>query len=154
LADWYTIAGVPPYDGRYGLDIDEQPLTTREWRWVKRHGGYLPLTLDRAALTDPDLIIVQAAIAIHRAGKVDTADVPGLIERFEDVDPFAAITFEPGSLDEAGDADGPPASSSDAKPSSSGANSPNGSESSDSPLSPTGLPRSDTSASAPPISVS
>jgi hypothetical protein len=150
VADWITITGVKPYDGRYELDIDAQPLTVREWGWVKRHAGYLPLTLEADAFTDPELIMVLAAIAARRGGRVEPADIPALIERFQDVDPFASITYESGV--EAGDADGPPASSSETRRSSNGDSSTTGSVSLDDPLSPTGPRRSDTSASDPAMS--
>jgi len=150
LSDFITITGVPPYDGRYEFDITAQPLTTREWGWVKRHAGYLPLTMDQSSFADPEFVIVEAVIACHRAGKVDTADVPALVERFQDVDPFAAITYERGDAE--GDADPPPPSS-DTKPSSNGDASPTGSETSDSPPKRTGHPASATSASVPPTSV-
>jgi hypothetical protein len=152
LADWITITGVKPYDGRYELDIASQPLTTREWGWVKRHAGYLPLALEADSFSDPEFVIVQAAIAIHRAGRVDTNDVPNLIERFQDVDPFAAITYEAGVED--GDADGPPQPSSDTRRSTNGDSSPTGSETSDGNPSRTGSRASDTSLSDHATSVS
>jgi hypothetical protein len=151
LPDHITITGVPPYDGRYELDMQQQPLSTREWIWVKKHAGYLPLTMDRSTFSDPAFVVVEAVIAMFRAGRVTAAEVPDLVERFQDVDPFAAITYEAGP-DE--DDAVPPPSSSDEKPSSNGASSPTGSETSDSPPSATGSRRSDTSASAPQMSVS
>jgi hypothetical protein len=150
VSDHITITGVQPYDGRYEFDMEQRPFTTREWGWVKRFSGYLPLTLDRGAFTDPEFIVVQAVIALHRAGGVADTDVPALIERMQDVDPFAAITYEAGPAE--GDADPPPLSS-DARPSSNGASSPTGSEISDSHPSGTGPLRSDTSPSVPATSV-
>jgi hypothetical protein len=150
VADWITITGVKPYDGRYELDIDAQPLTVREWGWIKKHAGYLPLTIDVDAFTDPELITVLAVVAARRAGRVEPADIPALIERFQDVDPFSTITYEAGIEDS--DADGPPAPSSEPRRSSNGDSSKTGSASLDDPLSPTGLPRSDTSASDPAMS--
>ena len=38
--------GVPPYDGRYDFDLEGRELTTREWGWIKRLSGYLPLTIE------------------------------------------------------------------------------------------------------------
>jgi hypothetical protein len=150
LPDYITITGVKPYDGRYEFDMQARPFTTREWGWVKRHAGYLPLTLERGSFSDPEFVIVQAVVAVYRAGRVDAADVAALVERFQDVDPFAAITYEAGP--DEGDAVPPPLSS-DAKPSSNGDSSPTGSETSDSPPSATGRPASDTSPSAPQMSV-
>ena len=37
-----AITGCKPYDGHYELDFNQE-LTTREWGWIKRHAGYLPL---------------------------------------------------------------------------------------------------------------
>ena len=64
MADWITLTGVKPYDGRYLLDLDGQPLTMREWGWIKRHAGYLPLSLTGEAFTDPELITMLAIIAM------------------------------------------------------------------------------------------
>jgi hypothetical protein len=150
VADWITITGVKPYDGRYELDIDAQPLTVREWGWVKRHAGYLPLTINADAFTDPELITVLAAIAARRGGRIESADIPALIERFQDVDPFASITYQAGVED--GDADDPPAPSSDTRRSTNGDSSTTGSASLADPLSPTGSRVSDTSPSDPAMS--
>ena len=46
--DWLTIKGVPPWDGRYEFDLEDRELTTREWGWIKRWSGYLPLTVAEA----------------------------------------------------------------------------------------------------------
>ena len=73
--DYLTIEGVKPYDGRYEFDIENHALTTREWGWIKRHSGYLPLTIaDGYAGADPELYAVFAVIALCRAGKVDARD--------------------------------------------------------------------------------
>jgi hypothetical protein len=150
VADYVNITGVPPWDGRYELDLDGQPLTTTEWGWVKRRAGYLPLTLTGEAFADPELIAVLAAIAVRRAGTLEPREVEGFIDRLFDA-PFGnTITLEAG--DTAGDADPPPESNA-AKLSSNGASSTNGSESSAILPPPTGVPASATSASAPPTSV-
>ena len=151
MSDHITITGVAPYDGRYELDITGQPLTTREWGWVKRHAGYLPLTMDAGSFSDPEFVIVEAVIALHRAGKITAAEVPALVDRFQDIDPFAAITYEAGEQPEGDDA-GPPPRSSDVKPSSNGDSSPTGSETSDSHPKATGDQPSDTSLSVPAMS--
>jgi hypothetical protein len=150
LADYITITGLRPYDGRYELDLDEQPLTTREWGWIKRHAGYLPLTLDENSFADPELITVLAVIAVRRAGTVELRDVPDLFDRLADAPFGSTITLETG-VD--GDADPPPESTA-SKPSINGASSQTGSESSDGPRSPTGPPASDISVSVPATSVS
>jgi hypothetical protein len=151
MPDQITITGVAPYDGRYELDITGQPLTTREWGWVKRHAGYLPLTMDTSSFADPEFVIVEAVIALHRAGRIQPAEVAALVERFQDIDPFTAITYQAGEPE--GDADPPPRSS-DVKPSSNGDSSTTGSATSDSIPTATGPPPSDTSLSDLSMSVS
>jgi hypothetical protein len=146
LSDWLTITGVRPYDGRYELDLDGQPLTTREWGWVKKYAGYLPLTLTGEAFTDPELIAVLAIVAARRAGVIDTADVPGLIDRLADAPFGTTITLDTDDQEPEleGDA-GPPPGSSGVRPSSDGASSPTGSVSLDGPPTATGGPPSATS---------
>ena len=149
MANWIAVAGVKPYDGRYELDLDGQPLTTREWGWIKRNCGYLPVELTAESFTDPELITMLAIVAMRRAGRVDTGQVPELWDRFSDVPVGAAITMgQDDDADVEGDA-GPPARKNDAKQSTSGPSSPNGSETSEGPRSRTGSPASATSESAP-----
>ena len=73
--DWLILEQVPPYDGRYEWDLEGRELTTREWGWIKRLAGYLPLNIEDG-LGDPELIAVFAAIALRRAGKVETTRSP------------------------------------------------------------------------------
>lgn len=62
---------VKPYTGEYPLDLEDKPLTTLEWRWVKKISGYLPLTIGEGfAGSDPDLFIAFAVIALIRHGKI------------------------------------------------------------------------------------
>ena len=62
--DWIVIDGAPPYDGRYMFDLAGQELTTREWGWIKRLSGYLPLTLDEGFKGgDPELLDQDHLIA-------------------------------------------------------------------------------------------
>lgn len=147
------IDGVRPYDGSYELDWDDE-LTTREWGWVKRLSGYLPLDLERAA-DDPEFACVLAVIAMRRAGKIDTAELLTVFERLIDAPFVAAITLEFDAADEpeepeADDA-GPPASSSNGSETSSGAASPPSSEPSEAEtLHGIGTPASASSESGPP----
>jgi hypothetical protein len=152
MADTITIAGVRPYDGRYELDLDGAPLTTREWGWIKRFAGYLPGDLNPDTFVDPQMITVLALVAMRRAGTVEPAQVPEVWERFADVPFGSAITFEPGEQE--ADADGPPAGSSNGSSSTSGDSSRGTSARSDDPPSRTGSPPSATSASAPVTSAS
>lgn len=150
MADWFTVEGMKPYDGRYELDIRGAPLTVREWGWIKRYAGYLPVTLDENTFTDPETVTVLALIAIRRAGTIDTGQVAELWDRFADAPFGSAITWKVGDADqEEDDADGPPAASSNGSASFSGDSSPTGSASSGRPPSTTGEPLSAISASAP-----
>lgn len=144
--DWIVIDGVRPWDGRYEFDLDEQPLTVREWGWIKRHSGYMPLTADDGLRGfDPELFSIWAVIALRRAGKIQPAEVAEVFERFADAPFGGAISFE-GS--DAGEADaGPPPSSSAANASSSGAGSPTSSETSAPTPETSGTPDSDISES-------
>lgn len=59
------------YRGEFELDIDGEPLTSLEWRWIKKISGYMPLTLDEGlAGGDPDVVLALAVIALVRAGRV------------------------------------------------------------------------------------
>ena len=98
--DYIVIEGVRPYDGRYEFDLAGQELTTREWGWIKRLSGYLPLTVEEG-LSDPELIVVFAAIALRRAGKVEPKEVPEVFERLSDAPFGAAITMETEAEEEA-----------------------------------------------------
>jgi len=66
-----VVSGVRPYDGEYELD-DNRTFNTREWNWIKRLSGYMPLTVaDGFAGGDPDLFVALAVIAMCRSGKID-----------------------------------------------------------------------------------
>ena len=146
------ITGVPGFDGRYPFDLEHRELTTREWGWIKRLAGYLPLALDDDAFGDPELITVFAAIALRRQGKVEAADVPRAFETLSDAPFGAAITLE---TDEEAQPDaGPPPPSSNENGVSSGTDSPTISETSAEILNSSGTPASATSESAQPRLVS
>src|SRR5262245_59277104 len=145
--DWIVISGVPPHDGRYEFDLAGREFTTREWGWVKKHAGYLPLTVaDGFAGGDPELFTVFAAIALRRAGKLDTAEVPALIERLGDVGFGAAITLETDTSPEEAEQFPPPtAASSSSNGASSGDAGRTSSENSTPTPPTTGAPASDSS---------
>lgn len=70
--DTVTIRGSRGLDGDYPFDLEEHPLTTLEWRWIKKISGYMPLTIDEGRRGgDPDVVLAFATIALVRAGKVD-----------------------------------------------------------------------------------
>jgi hypothetical protein len=101
-----VIAGVAPYDGRYDLDLEQRELTTREWGWIKRLSGYLPLTVEDG-FGDPELITALAAIALRRAGKIQADEVPAVFDRLADAPFGAAITLDLGQQEDADPADPP-----------------------------------------------
>jgi hypothetical protein len=154
--DYLIIEGVPPYDGRYPLDLEEQEFTTREWGWIKRLSNYLPLTAaDGFNGNDPELMCALAAILMRRTGRIDTRDVPGVFERLADAPFTATLKWETErTADAAEDETADPTGSSNGNTSSSGPASMTSSETSADQPSPTGTPDLVISGSDPPTSVS
>lgn len=71
-----------PYAGEYDLDLDDEPLTMLEWRWIKKLSGYMPATIgDGVRGADPDVTLALGVIALHRAGKVAERDVMDAADR-------------------------------------------------------------------------
>ncbi len=122
--DYIVVQGVRPYDGRYQFDLEGEELTTREWGWIKRLSGYLPINVEEG-LSDPELIVVFAAIALRRAGKVEARDVPDVFERLSDAPFGAAITMETESVKEEDRETVPPQPSSSSSVDTSGPESTN-----------------------------
>jgi hypothetical protein len=151
--DYITIAGVQPYDGRYELDLEQAPLTTREWGWVKRLSGYLPMTIGEEGFADPEFVAVLACVGLRRAGKVEAKDVPEVFERISDAPFGSTITLEAGDTEE-GELVEDPSESSSVNGPSSGTASRTSSEPSADLLNPTGRLRLDTSVSVPVTSAS
>lgn len=108
-----TITDVKPWDGTYQLDFADE-LTTREYGWIKRLSGYLPLELDKAVTGgDPEFMCVLAAIAMRRAGKIEAPEVPQVFERLLDAPFGSAITVDADDTDQETEDDaGPPERSS------------------------------------------
>lgn len=100
-----VIKGCRPYDGEYELDFGQE-LTTREWGWMKRLAGYLPLTVDDDAYGDPEFLCALAAIVMRRAGKIEAKDVPAAYERFADL-PFGEAITVKGDAEEVVEEDRP-----------------------------------------------
>lgn len=111
MAEQIVISGVKPFDGEYDLDLEGEPLTTLEWRWVKKISGYLPLTMgDGFAGGDPDLVCALAVIALRRNGKIQKDQALIVADRLADA-PFdgAALQLRFDDADENGEGDaGPP----------------------------------------------
>ena len=144
--DYLVIENIPPYEGRWPFDLERAELTTREWGWVKRLSGYLPLTIEEG-LADPELITVFACIALRRAGKVDVQGVPALFDRLSDAPFGSAITMETDA--EEVEEPSPPPSSSNANGADSGRSSTPNSETSVLLPRVSGMPASASSVSAP-----
>jgi hypothetical protein len=71
-----------PYAGDYELDVDDAPLTTLEWRWMKQLSGYLPATISEGIRGgDPDVQLALAVIALVRAGRVSEQNVREAADR-------------------------------------------------------------------------
>jgi len=146
--DEIVIEGVHPYDGRWPLDLERRELTTREWGWIKRLAGYLPLDLvDESKYGDPELITVLATIALKRAAQIEADQVPKVFERLSDAPFGAAITLEAEQPQE--DDAGPPARSSNGSSAGSGPASPTSSDTSAPTPSSSGTPASGSSPSGP-----
>jgi hypothetical protein len=125
---WIRIEGLRPFDGRYEFNLDAGEFTTREWQWIKKHAGYMPLTIEQGAQGgDIDLIVAFTAIALYRAARLDQAEVASFVERVQDVDIGAHIAFDAEDVAEEADASPPPPSS-DGSSSTSGDASPTSSE--------------------------
>lgn len=121
MADTVVITGVRRYEGEYELDLVGEPLTTLEWRWIKKIGGYLPVTVDAGWVgRDPDLFLALAIIGLYRAGKIEKDQAHTVAELLADA-PTSAIRIvgeaqeEEGEKD--GDADDPPEVPSESEPS-------------------------------------
>lgn len=111
--DFIVIEGVPPYDGRHEFDIAGQDFTTREWGWLKRLSGYLPMTVDEGFRGgDPELFCAFAVIALHRANKVAAADVPDVFARLTDSPFVTTIRLESDTADDAEEPEPDPSASS------------------------------------------
>ena len=148
---WLILDGLVDLDGRYEFDLEGRELTTREWGWIKRHSGYLPLTVEEGFDgADPELFACFAIIALHRAGKVIPREVQAAFDRIIDAPFGATVTVESDEREEV-EASPPPSSST-----SNGDTSGDGSKTSSGIPAPhpraTGTPASASSPSAPPRS--
>ena len=92
-----VVKGIPPYDGEYEVDTDRS-WNTREWSWIKKISGYLPLTVqDGFAGNDPELFLAVAVICMARAGKIDREDALRVAEIMSEA------PYEPGTFSLIGD---------------------------------------------------
>lgn len=148
--DWIVIEGVRPYDGRYPFDIGDVELTTREWGWIKKFSGYLPLTIeDGFRGADAELYAALAAIALRRAARIDARIVADVFDRLCDAPFGSAIRVETDDDDDVVDVTPDPPASLRAKRVSSGTELATSSETSTDRPSPYGTPDSDSLESPP-----
>ena len=147
--NYLVIEGIKPWDGRYEFDIENEEPTTREWSWIKRFSGYLPLTIQQGLEGgDPELFCAFAVIALRRADKVEPGDVQQLYDRLADAPFGATIRLEADQAETVEDDASPPATSSNGSWSTSGTDTKPSSDRS-APIPPaSGIPASATSISA------
>lgn len=94
MADRFVISGVGRYDGEYDFDIDADPLTTREWHWIKKLSGYMPMTLGEGLDGgDPSLVVALCTVALHRAGKISRDEVLPVADSLADA-PFDGAAIQ------------------------------------------------------------
>jgi hypothetical protein len=80
-----TLTGHGRWDGVYNLDLDESPLTKREWHWIKEIANVRPAEFGEAARQgDPDIDVALAVITLIRAGKAPKQQYRELVEFFLD----------------------------------------------------------------------
>lgn len=143
-----VIEGLRPYDGAYPIDIENEPLTSREWRFVKQISGLVAGEFDQASSRgDPDVLIAIATIALFRNHKIQREQVLEVAELLTDL-PLDGekIKLEggegAGETPLSGTTSAPEPSSDSSRSeslSSSGASSANGSESLDAGPRPIGI---------------
>lgn len=93
---------VKPWAGEYELDED-LPFNAREWEWIKKGSGYMPVTLpDGFRNRDPSLFVVLAVVAMCRSGRVDREDGYRTIEELKETPfDFQSITMVGDAEDDA-----------------------------------------------------
>lgn len=147
MADRLRITGIQPWDGLYELDMDANELTTREWGWIKKYSGYMPLTVQQGLEGgDPELFACFALIALRRAGRLELPEIPGFMERLLDEGFGSKISLE---AEEAETVVLPPPEKPSSNTPTSGGGSTTSSENPGNAQKPSGIPGSDTSESHP-----
>jgi hypothetical protein len=97
-----------PYTGEYDFNIEDEPFTNLEWRWIKKISEYMPATvMDGWAGMDPDLFIAFAVVALVRAGKVGRDAAVAFAEEFDDIQAGVRMLFDDADKEQEDD-DGPP----------------------------------------------
>jgi hypothetical protein len=146
-----VVSGIPPYDGRYPLYTTDE-FNRREWGWMKRLAEYLPVDFmdeEQRGLGDPEFLSVVLIVALHRAGKIETAEVPQVWERLADFNMFECLVIHADVEEEEEQLPPTSGTSSNGSPVSSGLVSPTNSGISGSSPSAPGSPPSATSESSP-----
>lgn len=153
--DQFHITGFGQYDGKF--DFDASAFSIREWRWIKQLSGHDQDTVVEAyANREPEVLVAFAVIALCRDGKIDREQVLVVADEMIDT-PLrgATLSLVPDQSEVV-----PPLPESTPQPNGhstrsqnekqptnvqqlmrSGKSSESGSESSGSPLEPTGEPR-------------
>ena len=142
-----VIHGVKPYDGAYDIDFNRE-FSAREWGWIKRFAGYLPLEVDDRTFGDPEMAVVIALIAMHREGRIQTSEARATFDKLADAPFGTSITVEVDTPEE-DDEQRPPPPSSSGNGATSGADSKTSSATPNQTLDATGTPGLVTSPSAP-----
>jgi hypothetical protein len=150
--NWIAVEGVKPWDGRYPFDLEGDELTTREWGYIKRLTGYMPLTLEEGFDGgDPELFACFAVLMLKRAGRITAEQVEDVYERLIDA-PFGSTIRLEADDDADKEEPGPPPGSSASSSGSSGDGSPTSSAISEYVRNGSGTPGSDGLVSAPQMS--
>jgi hypothetical protein len=146
MPDVIVLEGAHALAGEYEFDRDTE-LTTREWGWVKRLSGYLPLSFGEGISGgDPELITALCVIALVRAERISREEVTAQYERLLDLE-AGRIAWRMDAREEAEEEAHPPPISSSARPRSSGNGSSRSSESQAETLLDSGTSASEPSAS-------
>jgi len=146
----FVISGMGGLDGRYEFDLADLDMTLREWQWIKRHTGYMPLTLiEGLAGGDAALMTVTALIIVRRQGGLATEAFDDTFARFMDAPLGPSIDFTLEGVDEDEDpSTASPPTNSTASDAPSGPPGPTSGPISIAPLPPTGTHGWDSSGSA------
>lgn len=84
------VDGVRQYDGEYEL-AEDRGLNAREWRWIKKVSGYMPLTISEGFEgDDPDLYVALAVVAMCREGKIASDDWQAAADELSEA-PYGSI---------------------------------------------------------------
>lgn len=102
--------GTGRFDGEYDLGDNDRVFNGREWHWIKKISGYMPLTISEGfAGRDPDLFVALAVIAMCRAGKIRRESALDVAEQLLEVPYEGSNTIDLIGDDVEDDDENPPA---------------------------------------------